>query len=124
MDERAFKLGLFFEKRKCPEFNKYLIDDYINAADKYHLPYNLLPAISVAESSCGKRYPKATNNIFGWCSANCSFASIPESIDYISERLANGKYYAGKSIEKKLAAYCPTPTYPARVISIMNEINN
>lgn len=124
MDARAFKLGRYFEAHKCPSFNYELIDDYINAADKYQLPYNLLAAISVAESSCGKRYPKATNNIFGWCSANCSFASIPESIDYISERLANGRYYKGKSIEKKLAAYCPTPTYPARVISIMNQIEN
>ncbi len=124
MDERAFKLGRFFEKRKCPQVNFELIDDYINAADKYNIPYNLLPAISVAESSCAKRYPKATSNIFGWNSARYTFASIPESIDFISERLSTGKYYANKSIVKKLAAYCPTATYPERVISIMKDIDN
>lgn len=119
---KAEALSKFFDHYKCPQINYDLIGDYINAADKYGLPYNLLPAISLAESSCAKRYPASTRNIFGWNSARYTFASIPESIDFISERLARGRYYAGKSIADKLHAYCPNPAYPKRVMGIMKEI--
>ncbi len=122
MDVRAVRLGMFFEKRNCPL--KPYIDDFITAADKYDIPYNLLPAIATIESSCGKRYPPATNNVVGWNSAKSGFESIPQSIDFVSDKLANGHYYKGKSIEKKLATYCPNPTYPQRVLNIMKEIDN
>lgn len=124
MDVRAVYLGRFFDKHKCPAFNYELIDDYINAADKYNLDYRILPAIAQLESQCGKRYPKGSFNIFGWNSARTGFTDFPTSVAFVSERLANGKYYAGKTLDKKLSAYCPSPTYPARIKALMNEINN
>jgi hypothetical protein len=122
MDVRAVKLGIFFEKRNCPL--KPYIDDFITAADKYELDYRLLPSISTIESQCGKIYPAKTFNPFGWGSARIGFESIPAAIDYISGQLATGRYYAGKTIEKKLATYCPNVTYPQRVLKLMQEIDN
>jgi len=124
MDVRAVKLGKFFDRYRCPEINYKLIDDYINAADRYGIPYNLLPAISLAESTCAKRYPKDTNNIWGWDSARSGFTSLSEGIDFVSERLANGRYYANKSTTKKLNAYNPNPEYAPRVERFMAEIEN
>jgi hypothetical protein len=124
MDERALRLGRFFEKHKCPTFNYELIDDYINAADKYQIPYPLLPDISLQESTCGKHYPVSTRNIFGWNSAKSGFASLSESIDFVSDKLANGRYYANKSITKKLNAYNPNPEYAPKILRFMAEIEN
>lgn len=120
VDEREVLLTQFFEKRNCP-LTPYA-HEFIQAADKYSIDYKLLPAISVIESQCGKRYPRSTNNPFGWASAGTGFKSIPHAIDFITGQLATGKYYANKTIEKKLATYCPNPTYPSRVIKLMNEI--
>jgi len=119
-DNRATALGKFFEKHNCPLLP--YVDEFIKAADKYQIDFRLLPSISLIESQCGKIYPRKTNNPFGWNSAKTGFESIPAAIDFITERLANGKYYAGKSITKKLEAYCPNPTYPGRVKKIIDEI--
>lgn len=120
MDSRAMALGKFFEKRKCPLLP--YVDEFITAADKYKVDFRLLPAISVIESQCGKIYPRSTNNPFGWNSARTGFESIPVAIDFIVGQLANSKYYAGKTNERKLAAYCPEPTYPSRVLKLIKEI--
>ena len=120
-DERITQLAAFFEKRQCPL--KPYIHDFISAADKYKIDFRILPAISVIESQCGKIYPPDTNNPFGWASARVGFESIPDAIDFVTGQLANGKYYTGKSLEQKLRAYCPNPTYPARVINLINKIN-
>ena len=122
MDARALALGTYFEKHNCPLLP--YVDDFIKSADKYNIDWRLLPAISIHESSCGKHYPPATNNPFGWQSARVGFASIPVAIDFINERLANGKPYAGKSIRQKLSYYCPNPTYPSETLNYMNLISN
>lgn len=124
MDVRAVKLGLFFDKYKCPTLNYQLIDDYINAADRYQIPYNLLPAISIQESTCGKHFPVHTANLWGWNSAKSGFADLPQGVDFVSERLANGRYYANKSITKKLNAYNPNPEYAPKILRFMAEIEN
>jgi len=121
MDVRAVKLGRYFEAHKCPLIP--YIDDFITAADKYDIDYRLLPAISTIESQCGKIYPRKTNNPFGWGSARIGFDSIPSGIDYITGQLANSRYYAGKTTERKLATYCPNPTYPSRVLKLIHEID-
>lgn len=122
VDHRNAELNRFMEKHKCSkEFNK----DYLNAADKYQLEYRLLPSISVIESGCGRAYPPATNNIFGWASARSGFPSIPASIDFIAERLANGKYYKGKTLDGKLKSYnSENPAYIGTVKQLMNEMKD
>lgn len=120
MDTRAMALGNFFTKHNCPLLP--YVDDFISAADKYQIDFRILPAISVIESQCGKVFPPATNNPFGWQSARVGFKSIPNAVDFITGQLANSKYYANKTTKEKLAAYCPEPTYPTRVLNLINQI--
>lgn len=124
MDVRAVKLGRWFEQKKCPPINLTLIDSYIESADKYGIDYRLLPAISMQESTCLKHYPPQTNNPYGWASARVGFDSLPAAIDFVTDKLANGHYYAGKTLTKKLNAYNPNPEYAPKIIKFMNDIEN
>ena len=111
------------------------INDYLNASDKEKIPYELLPAISVKESTCGKHY--LGNNVWGWGSARIHFESVRAGIDYVSHQLAAGSPYAGLSTFAKLQAYgphdrfdpktgkwLPSLTYAPSVISFINQIDS
>ena len=121
-DHRWSNLGLFFAKHKCPDINQTLIDDYISSADKYNIPYSLLPAISVIESTCGRH--QQFNNWWGFWSATHGFTSVPQGIDFVSSQLASGRYYKDKTINQKLRAYNPNPEYAGKVERFMKEISN
>jgi hypothetical protein len=120
-DHRWSNLGLFFAKYHCPDINQTLIDDYISSADKYNIPYTLLPAISIIESQCGKH--QRYSNWWGFWSATKGFDSVPEGIEYVTSQLAEGKYYKGLTTRQKLRRYCPNPTYPDRVLTLMQQID-
>jgi hypothetical protein len=119
-DHRAANLHQFFSKYKCPE--PYNEDAYVQAANAYNLDYRILPAVSVQESSCGKHYPVVTNNLWGWDSAQTGFGSIREGIDFVSEQLAGGRHYQGKSLIQKLRAYNPNAEYAPKIMALMKEI--
>lgn len=114
----------FFQYYKCPDINYSLISAYVSNAELNNLDYRILPSISIIESQCGKRYPRDTHNIWGWNSADSGFPSLSDGVAFISDKLAYGHYYKGKSLERKLNAYCPNPTYPDRIKFLMNQINN
>ena len=111
----------FFRQYNCPQ--PYYINDYLSAADKDHLDYRLLPAISMQESTCGKSYPVATHNLWGWQSARISFLSIPQGIEFVSKQLAEGSFYKDKTLDQKLRAYNPNPAYAGEVERLMGEIS-
>jgi hypothetical protein len=123
-DPREAALSLFFQHHNCPPINYQLISDYLESADAYGTDYRLLPAISVQESSCLKHYLVASFNGWGWNSARTGFASLQSGIDFISRQLADGHYYAHKSIEAKLRAYNPNPEYGPKIMGLMKEIEN
>lgn len=121
MDSRHIALGNYFSKHNCPLLP--YVDDFIAAADKSGIDWRLLPAISIHESTCGKRYPRNTNNPFGWLERKgtvAKFESLPAAIYFITERLANHSPYVGKTIAQKLHTYCPSPKYPQETINYMN----
>lgn len=122
-DPRISKLTQFFTHYNCSKVSFDEISDYLHAADQNNLDYRILPAISVIESSCGRHYPPDTNNLWGWNSARTGFASIPEGIGFVSEQLAGGRHYAGKTIDQKLRAYNPNPAYAGEVERLMKEIS-
>ena len=124
LDIRAVKLQEFFSRSKCAAEAFELIDIYLESADKYGNDYRLLPAISIQESSCHKRYPGHTRNPWGWASARVGFDSLQVGVDFISDKLANGKYYAGKTLEGKLQAYNPNPEYTLKIKLLMEQIEN
>ena len=118
-DPRAEKLEAFFDHYECPKPQP--IYDYLSSADKYNLPYTLLPSLSVLESGCGRH--QRLNNWWGWNSARTGFSSVDEGICYVSEKLATGRYYSGKTLDEKLKAYnSVNPTYSQTIKGLMAQI--
>jgi beta-N-acetylglucosaminidase len=73
--------------------------NFVDAADKYHIDYKLLPAIAMQESGGCKREIKDTHNCYGYgiyTHHTTSFTSYEEGIDTVSNALA--KYYVAKGI--------------------------
>jgi hypothetical protein len=119
IDQREAKLEAFFTLHKCP--SPHHVTEYLNAADKYKLDYRLVPAISIIESQCGKHQP--LSNWWGWNSARTGFTDVPSGIDFVTGQLANGKYYAGKSLEKKVTTYnSANPKYLSIIKALMSQI--
>ncbi len=118
-DPRKNQLFQFMEKHKFAK--PYYINDYINAADQNRIDFTVLPVINVLESSGCRHYLR--NNCFGWNSAETGFASIQEGIHYVSAQLANGHYYKGKTLERKIKTYnSVNPAYYGNFIKLVNEI--
>ena len=117
-DERAARLGVFFQRYHCPA--PHHIRDYLRAADGYGLDYRLLPAISVRETGCG--ITAKENNRWGYHPGRQTFTSIEVGIDYVARQLAENPLYKGKTVRDKLYTYNPRPAYPREVESIMRTI--
>lgn len=98
---KAEKIDEFFSRGNMPlEGYGY---KFVEVAEKYDLPYNLLPAIATQESTGGKRC--INNNPFGWGSGKIKFKNFEESIEVVGEKMANHKYYKDKTITQKLSTY-------------------
>lgn len=120
VDPRVEKLNRFFDHYKCKE-PRY-VNEYLASADKYKIPYTLLPAISVLESTCGQH--QLYSNWWGFWSDRQGFPSVSFGIDFVSSQLNSGRYYAGKTINGKLHAYNPNPSYALKVQLLINQIDN
>ncbi len=118
-DPRIARLQRFFGSYRCP--TPYYIEEYLQAADQYALDYRLLPAVSIRESRCGAD-ESDQNNFWGYHPGRQSFATVAAGIDYVSRQLAEGLYYRGKTLERKLFTYNPLPAYPSEVKYIMRQI--
>jgi hypothetical protein len=107
------------------------------AAQKYKLDWRLLPAITVQESSGGKRMYR--QNPFGWAiygdrvngySQMAYFeGGVSDAIKCVAWNLAGenpktAKYYSSPDISQKLKNYNPNPAYPPKIFKIMEDIKN
>ncbi|MBU0708654.1 glucosaminidase domain-containing protein [Patescibacteria group bacterium] len=63
-DTREIILRDYLQNRNSPMVES--ARDFIRAADKYQLPWTLLPAIAGKESGFGKAIPRDSFNPFGW----------------------------------------------------------
>lgn len=124
--QEADKIDTYFKDRSMPLAGHGA--QFVAVAEKYGLPYNLLPAISVAESSGGKFL--LNNNPFGWGSAKIRFSNFNESIEAVGRNLggANPKtapYYSGNSVRAKLYNYNGSVVngYEDEVMAIMDKID-
>lgn len=118
-DPRFQRLKSFFHQTKSPI--EHLAGAFISEADANHLDWRLLPGLSFVESGAGKAFKG--NNVFGWNNGDSSFHSVREGIHFVAERLANSRYYRGKSLSQKLAAYNPADGYRQKVESVMARIS-
>ena len=125
--EEALKIDTYFKERSMPLAGHGA--QFVAVAEKYGLPYNLLPAIAIRESSGGKYL--LNNNPFGWGSAKIKFSDFDESIETVGKNLggANLKtatYYSGNTVRDKLYQYngIVINGYVDEVIAIMDKIDN
>ena len=119
--QKRVALIKFFQRYNAPL--PYYITDYLNASNKYNLDYRLLPAISVQESGAGRH--ACGDGIRRWGFGSCkgyTFKNVAEGIDYVSNTLALGSYYRGKTTHQNLIAYNPNPEYAGKVERLMKEI--
>jgi len=123
LDVRVQKIDAYFAKRNMPlqGYGK----DFVEVADRYGLDWRLLPAISVRESSGGKRL--LNNNPFGWGSAKIPFENFGDAIEVVGWNLSGNNpntsgYYGTDDNRKKLYWYNGTvlPSYPSEVLGIMD----
>ena len=128
--EKALKIEKYMKDRSMPLFENAM--QFVLVSEKYGLPYNLLPAISIRESSGGKNLDLCGYNPFGWGSCRKhNFHSFNEAIEVVGKNLGGGNkstasYYSGKETKEKLYYYNGTviPTYQAEVMDIMQKIND
>lgn len=140
-DDRVTALTLFMEKHHFAK--PYYVKDYIESADRYHIDYRIVAAISLAESSGCKHYLYDDCFGFGSSTGLRHFTSIPEGIRYVSQQLGENRIYAGKPDFVKAQNYgphecdpkdpdqdpktckkIPVPWYAPNIIKFVNEIQS
>lgn len=134
--EKIEKIRTYMNKRYMPLANN--AEDFVLAANKYGLDYNLVAAMAVMESSGGKALEKGgldhgecKYNPLGWgsCDNGYEYNSYKEAIYDVSAMLSGAKpskyYNASMTIKEKLAKYnSVNPTYYDKVMLIMKGIDN
>lgn len=121
-EEKAAKIDAYFAQYDLPLTGYGM--QFVLTAEKNGLEWNLLPAIAMRESTGGKFM--RGNNSFGWGTAK--FKDLNEGIAIVGAHLGGNmpttaKYYANKTLEKKLSAYNSViPPYTAEIKSIMSKI--
>lgn len=109
-DARATILEQFFAKYHSPlaAYGQVFID----LSEKYGLPWQLLPAISMQESLGGKNIPEDSYNPFGWgihSSGTLKFASWQEGIEKVAKGFKEKYIDNGLvTIEDIMRKYNPT----------------
>lgn len=121
-DPRVKKLEAFLQYYKSPlsGYSFY----FVYCADKYGLDWKLLPAITGIESTFGKRIPGGSYNAYGWGNGLMRFNSWEQSIDHVSQKLAEKYIAKGLDTPYKInPVYCPpNPTWGRKVALFMEKI--
>lgn len=124
-DNRAHMLQMYLEAHNSP-LAPYA-DVFVNQADLYHIDWRLVAAISGVESTFGNAVP--CTNAWGWgiyTNHMYCFNSYPEAIQTISHDLRT-KYidqWGATSVWDIGRVYAASPTWAARVLYFMNDIQN
>jgi hypothetical protein len=117
-DPRLIRIRQYFLERDCPA-HQYA-EDFIRAADRHELDWRLLPSISMIESTGGKE--ARNNNMFGWDNGNVRFSTNRDGIHRVASRLAESRYYKGKTLDQTLRTYNPVGEYGKKVKLVMAQL--
>ena len=122
--EQIRKIEAFLSSRGAPLASE--ADTFVKMADKYGLPYNLMPAISIIESSGGKYNYRPYNYAGMGGQGNAMvFSNYDEAIEKHAQILKKGYFDKGattpEQIEKYYCYQCPT--WGEKVQSMMNQID-
>jgi len=97
---------------------------YIDAADRYGVEWELLPAIAGLESSFGKHQLPSSYNSYGWGGGRIYFDSVDHGIEVVLTGLKNRYIARGATTVETIAPiYSKSATWAPRVRHFMNEID-
>lgn len=111
-DLRVAKLNDFLRFYRSPMINEAAV--FVEVADKYNLPWTLLPAIACKESGCGRVIPVDSYNAFGWAvytgqKSGMSFDSWAQAIEVVGQGLRERYFDTGlDTVEAIETRYTPS----------------
>jgi len=113
-DLRAVKLKRFLDRYQFSPLRGHE-QEILYCADKFGVDYRLYLAISGAESTFGKRFPKTRKNLTGHCNGDTTFQSIYSNIYETSKLIGTRgwykKYRRTKNIWDLVYVYKGVPPY-------------
>lgn len=123
--EKVRKIEAYLARRGAPLASE--ARTFVIMADKYDLPYNLMPAISVIESGGGKHNYRPYNYAgMGGQSRAITFANYEQAIERHAQIIRNGYFNKGartpEDMEKYYCLNCPT--WGEKVQGVMNGIDS
>lgn len=100
--------------------------DFIEAADRYDLPWTLLPAIAGKESGFGKAIPRNSYNPFGWAvytgqQQGVKFNSWREAIFRVARGIREDYFNRGLNTPALMEPYY-TPPSPGKGHPWLNDV--
>ena len=111
-DARAKLIDDFFRSYNSPMIG--LGSDIVIAADKYHIPFGLLPAIAQCEGNLGKAMPPNSFNPYGfgiYGDQMTKFGSWQEGIETVTKTLRRDYFDQGLDTpDKIMKKYTPPST--------------
>ncbi len=131
LEEKAKKIDQYFLDRGLPlaGYGKTFVEE----AEKNDIPWNMLAAIAMIESTGGKfACKKVTHSFLGWGSCKINFTSNEQAITLVSKNLGGNnpntsRYYKGKNVVGILNTYNPPQyrhDYVPLVTGVMKSIEN
>jgi hypothetical protein len=122
MDIRRVKLERYLKNHNSDlsEHTNHIID----LADRYDLPWTLVPAIAGVESTFCQHIPAASYNCWGWNNGGTAFADYPEALETVSHALKTHYIDRGMDTPEAMShVYAPpSTTWAGKVRHYMNEI--
>ncbi len=127
---KAKKIDAYFAKYDLP-LSGYG-EELVSTAEKYDLPWALIAAVAMQESTGGKFACRADReNMWGYGSCKgVNFTSVEQGIDLVAKTISaqspgSKRYYEGKSLEERLRVYNgrAVANYAESVHWIMEQID-
>lgn len=126
--DRVLVLRKFLEKYNSPLADN--AETFVKVADKYHLDYRLLPAISCMESTCGKFLIPDSYNAWGWGiygNQAIHFDDFDQGIEEVGKGLYDGYVSKGLDTPREIAPIYTPPSsghWLGGVTSFMKQMND
>lgn len=123
--EQVRKIRAYLARRGAPLSNH--AETFVRVSQKYDIPYNLMPAISIIESSGGLHNYRPYNYAGMGGQGNAYiFTSYDQAIETHGKILRNGYFNKGADTPYEIGRYyCyQCPTWGSKVQSVMNSIDS
>lgn len=123
VDPRPDKLKFFFQSQNSPL--EPHADIIVQLADKYDLPWNLVPAIAGVESTFCRHIPENSFNCWGWANGKTTFTNYPTAVEIVSKALRERYYDRGLTTPELISpVYAPpSTTWAGKIRMFMEKID-